>query len=271
MCIKHRHIFYQCVFILAVKSFDFISTHPDNDHVNGLERFSDSISTFYCVDNNVNKTDTNSLKEYIKLRDSGKCCNIEKGTVLNYFNSVIRILWPDVTNKKFKEALEKAEKTGSPNNISPIILLNHNNKKFLWLGDLETDFLESIYYNVDWPKEVDVVFAPHHGRSSAKIPKNILDELNPKLIVIGEAPSEYLDYYRGWNTITQNSAGDINFNVDNTGKIDIFVSNREYANKDLHSLGISEVVYRGDYFDRTYLYYLGTLKRYKGEISGRIF
>lgn len=35
--------------------------------------------------------------------------------------------------------------------------------------------------------------------------------MSPKVIVVGEAPSEDLDYYSGYNTITQNQAGDIEF------------------------------------------------------------
>ena len=52
---------------------------------------------------------------------------------------------------------------------------------------------------------------PHHGRSSGKIPKEWLDAIEPKIIVIGEAPSEKINYLSGYNTITQNSAGDIIF------------------------------------------------------------
>ena len=36
-----------------------------------------------------------------------------------------------------------------------------------------------------------------------------LEQMNPKLIIIGEAPSIHLNYYVSYDTITQNSAGDI--------------------------------------------------------------
>ena len=58
---------------------------------------------------------------------------------------------------------------------------------------------------------MDIVFAPHHGRDSGKIPASILEEMDPKIVVIGEAPSKNLNYYRNYNTITQNSAGYIYF------------------------------------------------------------
>ena len=56
-----------------------------------------------------------------------------------------------------------------------------------------------------------MLFAPHHGRASGKVSSDVLKKLNPFIVVIGEAPSQHLDYYKGYNTITQNSAGDIIF------------------------------------------------------------
>lgn len=56
-----------------------------------------------------------------------------------------------------------------------------------------------------------IVFAPHHGRKTGHIPKSLMDKLTPKLVIVGEAPSDELDYYSGYDTITQNTAGDILF------------------------------------------------------------
>ena len=78
----------------------------------------------------------------------------------------------------------------------------------MWFGDMETNMQEEILDIVDWPA-VDVVFAPHHGRDSGTMPQALLDKLQPSVIIIGEAPSEHLQYYADRNTITQNTAGDI--------------------------------------------------------------
>ena len=48
-----------------------------------------------------------------------------------------------------------------------------------WFGDLETDFMEKIKDEISWPN-VDILFAPHHGRESGKIPKSILEENGPQ-------------------------------------------------------------------------------------------
>ena len=51
----------------------FISTHPDQDHISGLERFDDRFGyvNFYAVKNKATKSDeTADFKRYKKLRDS---------------------------------------------------------------------------------------------------------------------------------------------------------------------------------------------------------
>lgn len=53
----------------------FISTHPDEDHIKGIEAFSEKVGivNFYCVDNQAIKEDeTDNFKKYCELRDSDK-------------------------------------------------------------------------------------------------------------------------------------------------------------------------------------------------------
>lgn len=217
----------------------FISTHPDEDHFHGIEYFDErfSIINFYCVKNEATKPDeTASFKHYCKLRDAEKAFHISKGCSRKWMNqsdeergsSGINILWPITTNENFKKQLKRAKEGGNANNISPIIKYGlENGVTVLWFGDLESDFMESIKDEISLPK-ADIVFAPHHGRSSGKIPKKWRDEISPKIIVIGEADSSMLDYYNGYNTITQNSAKDITFKCE-TGKVHVYVSSSSYS------------------------------------------
>ena len=116
-------------------------------------------------------------------------------------SSGINILWPKTNNSYYKEALEKAKNGESPNNISPIIKYSlENGVNVLWFGDLEKDFMENIKNDLDL-EEADIIFAPHHGRESGKVPSDILEILNPKVVVIGEAPSEHLNYYSKYNQL----------------------------------------------------------------------
>ena len=218
----------------------FISTHPDEDHFHGIEYLDERfhIYNFYCVKNEATKTgDSESFKHYCSLRnDTKKAFYIYKGCSRKWMNqnseergsSGINILWPDTENTQFKEQLKIAKDGGNANNISPIIKYSlENGVVALWFGDLESEFMNIISDEISLPK-ADIVFAPHHGRSSGKLPSNWLSAIDPKIIVIGEADSTMLDYYKGYNTITQNSAHDIVFEC-TTGKVHVFVSNINYS------------------------------------------
>ena len=212
----------------------FISTHPDEDHIRGLIKLDNRINilNFYCVENNATKADeSDDFKHYRKLHNSDKSFYIYKGRSRKWMNikdeergsSGINILWPNIKNVHFQEALEKAKEGNTPNNISPIISYSlKNGIKALWMGDLESDFMDLIQNDLDLEK-INVLFAPHHGRDSGKVPESMLQILDPEIIVIGEAPSEHLNYYKNYNTITQNSAGHIIFKCE-TNKVHIYTS-----------------------------------------------
>jgi beta-lactamase superfamily II metal-dependent hydrolase len=216
----------------------FISTHPDDDHIRGLEYLDDEMRflNFYCVRNSATKEDeTDDFRRYCDLRDSEKAFYISSGCKRRWMNQPsdergsagINILWPDTSNEHFKSALEDAEAGESPNNISAIVQYKvEGGVTILWMGDLETDFMEDIEDSVGL-SSIDILFAPHHGRDSGTVPMSMLETLNPKIIIIGEAPSEHLNYYADYNTITQNSAGDITFHCEDN-LVHIYVSNDSY-------------------------------------------
>ena len=218
----------------------FISTHPDEDHLHGLKFLDEKFNfrNFYCVQNNaIEDNPTEDFKHYCTLRDRKSTFYVYKGCQRKWLNqadenntaSGIKFLWPDVTNNFFKEELRLAAQGISFNNISPIFTYSlENGVKAMWMGDLENSFLEKVKNNIDWP-EVDILFAPHHGRKSGRVPSDVLKKINPSIIVIGEAPSEHLMYYNNYNTITQNTAGDIIFNCE-ARKVHIFTSKTYHTN-----------------------------------------
>lgn len=237
----------------------FISTHPDDDHIHGLKYFDDNISivNFYCVNNSATKSDeTDDFIHYCSLRDSTKkAYYLYEGCSRKWMNigddergsAGINILWPNTSNEYFIDALDLAANSGNPNNISPIVKYAVNDGvTVLWFGDLENSFMENIKDDVDLPN-ADIIFAPHHGRKSGQIPTEWLEAIEPKIIVIGEAPSKTLKYYNNYNTITQNSAGDIVFDCGDN--VDIYVSNYNYSVNFLSNKNKSN----------TYGSYIGTL------------
>jgi len=236
----------------------FISTHPDDDHIKGLKEYNKrfEILNFYCVYNEATKSDeSDDFKEYKKLRDNDKAFYLYKGCSRKWINESnderegagIKCLWPVRENEDFKNALKKAKNGESPNNISPIITYSIGDTKFMWFGDLETDFLENVEDEIAF-SHTSVVFAPHHGRKSGHLPSGVLAKLSPHIIIVGEASSSDLDYYNGYNTITQNSSGDITFDCDGK-KIRIYVESETYSVDFLDN----------EDCDNTLGYYIGTL------------
>lgn len=236
----------------------FICTHPDEDHFGGIQLLDDALSivNFYVVKNQAIKDeDTESFKRYCQLRDDPKkAFYIYKGCSRRWMNesdderktSGISILWPDTSNKHFKEALAACDAGESYNNTSAVIRYGvTGGPSFLWLGDLETQFMEDIADAIALEKTT-VVFAAHHGRASGKIPDAWLEKLDPQIIVIGEAPSRHLHYYTGYQKVTQNMAGDITMDCTDD-KVHFYVSNGEYSHnglkdEDMPDLGTSHYI-----------------------------
>jgi beta-lactamase superfamily II metal-dependent hydrolase len=236
----------------------FISTHPDDDHVRGLVDLDDrlGILNFYCVKNEATKLDhTDDFERYCKLRDSDKAFYIHRHCSRRWMNQSdaerktagINILWPDTADPDYQQALLDAKGGKSPNNTSCILKYSlESGATMLWMGDLETEFMEKIEERIELPS-VDILFAPHHGRD--RVPPSWLSQSDPQIIVLGSADSEHLERYEGRNHISQRRAGDITFECE-SGKTHIYVSNETYSVDFLQDECIPD----------TYGAYLGTLK-----------
>lgn len=235
----------------------FISTHPDDDHICGLCELDAAINivNFYCADNETTKPDwTADFERYGELRDDpNKAFHIYKGCTRNWMNqttsergsSGINILWPDTSNTDYKIELALTKAGESPNNISCIMKYSlEDGVSMIWMGDLETAFMDKIEDAVALPK-IDVLFAPHHGRDTP--PASWLAAMDPQIVVIGEGPSDHQDAYTGFNKIRQNSASDIIFECAE-GNTHVYVSNYLYSVDFLYDEGLPN----------TYGKYIGT-------------
>lgn len=243
----------------------FISTHPDEDHVQQLDYLDDKLEllNFYCVDNAATKpVVTPGFARYRDLRDSTKAFKIFKGckrkwmnqngpgdSGVDYRSAGIEILWPVTDNQDFRDELKKAADGDACNNISPIVSYSlSGGATAVWMGDLETEFMDRIIDEVAFPK-VHILFAPHHGRQSGRIPSKWIDAMDPDIIVMGEANANDSDYaaYPDRNKIRQNSAWDITFDCVGA-KVHCYSSNPDYS-----------VDFLSDEGQSAYDYYIGTL------------
>lgn len=215
----------------------FISTHPDHDHIAGIEFLNDewSILNFYAVENNHPKDESDdSLTTYQWLLRN-KNYPISRGIKRKWLNdssdergsSGINFLWPDLKNEKFQAALAKVEEGKEINNICPIFTYSvTDGPVYMWMGDLETKMQKAFFDEYkDVVPHVDILFQPHHGRESGAVPTDLLEALSPKLIIIGNAPAKHIDYGDSQCTITQNTSGDIMFENDGR-KIHVYTKNK---------------------------------------------
>lgn len=219
----------------------FISTHPDKDHIFGLEKLVKVLdlptTNFYAVKNEIPaEKDNPSLEKYMSLMNDATSASIKAGLDRDFLNqdkagkgigsSGIVFYWPDWDNPEFIKALETVKNGGKANNISPIILYHTEKVRILWMGDME-EGMQKEFFRLHKGEigKVNILFAPHHGRESGQVPADFLAELNPDIVVVGNAPAENLEssykHYGNERTITQNSARDILFDCHDS-QIDVY-------------------------------------------------
>lgn len=225
--------------------FRFILTHPDMDHMDGIQNLFNTfdVQNFWDTDNNketdesgwgeYSEDDWNFYQEIRKSKKSPKTLRLLAGESKEYWEEdKISILSP--TQGLVDTANEKKEY----NNISYVLLFQENKKKILFCGDSEKEAWNGIMSSYeDELTDIDILIAPHHGRKSGGN-DDYLDTLNPKLTLFGNASSKDLDY-SAWNSrdlphFTNNEGGTFVFSVENSG-IDVYCTYENFAkqqNKD---------------------------------------
>lgn len=223
--------------------FRFIISHPDMDHLDGIKDLFDEfeITNTWDTDNDkyinligffagYNKED---WRFYTNLR-AGKNTNTKRLTYFSKTNNIyfneddITILCPT------PELVKQGNKTEDYNDSSYAILFTPPKKnggkwKILLAGDTHDDSWEYIlkYHKAD-VSNIDVLFAPHHGRDSSRN-YDFLETLNPTITLFGNASSEHLAYSKYPETrITNNQAGHIILDT-STEYLKIYVKNFEFA------------------------------------------
>jgi competence protein ComEC len=224
--------------------FRFVITHPDMDHLDGI---SDLYSEFHVANtwdtnNNKyldlqtfpNKYNPEDWKFYTALRD-GKNTNTKRLTYyagdsnLYYNEDNIKILCPTAN------LVARANKEGGDiHDLSYVLLFTAPRKggrewKIVFAGDSHDNSWDYILKNHNEEvTNVDVLFAPHHGRDS-KRSYEFLNTLTPTVTLFGNAGSEHLAYdcYPKIR-LTNNQAGYIVIDV-NEDRLLFLVKNKSFA------------------------------------------
>lgn len=258
--------------------FRFILTHPDMDHMDGVKEFFKQFSPTNFWDTNNNKAiDWNKKphgkfneadwKFYLSLRDGPK--DRENPTRLTlysdsrgqYYNVAadgsdggdgLHILAPA------PELVKDANLDGKDyHGCSYVILYKTCGRRILFGGDSHDDTWEHILANHKKDvTDVDVLIAPHHGRSSDRS-YDFLDVVNPAFTLFGNAPSEHLAYgafsSRGLPKITNNQAGCVLLDISETA-ISVYGTNKKFAQQEAAAYTFESPLHKG-------YHYLGDVRR----------
>ncbi|MBI3805324.1 MAG: MBL fold metallo-hydrolase [Nitrospirae bacterium] len=228
--------------------FRFILTHPDMDHMDGLDVLADEIGITNFWHTGVqreapdfsscpyNEADWNRYESLRDGRESG--VNTLKHLAGVYFQFANRIenaegggdglyiLAPD------DALVAAASDDGDINDGSYVLLYRSAGGRVLIPGDAHDATWEYVlkHYESD-VANCSVMIAPHHGRGSDRS-FDFLDQIRPKLTLFGCAPSEHLAYdawsQRKLAVITSNQAGNIVLEVADQA-LDVYVENAVFA------------------------------------------
>jgi competence protein ComEC len=245
----------------ASNIFRFIISHPDMDHLDGISDLYSEFEITNTWDTDNNKTiDLNSNfagynKEdwqfYTQLR-SGKFGETNRLTYFDYNDCQywneddIKILCPTV------DLVNQANKSsGDYHDVSYVLLFTPPKKgggkwKFILAGDSHDNSWKYIIEKYkDEVSNIDVLFAPHHGRDSNR-DYEFLKTLKPKVTLFGNASSNHLAYTKYPKLrITNNQAGYIVMKVTEDAIL-FAVKNLEFAKAFKKKRGWSDPFYDKD-------------------------
>ena len=231
----------------------FILTHPDMDHMDGLQAFLGAFPPVVFWDtNNKKEMESESWSNspynqddwelYKSLRDSNPQQNPKR---LTNFSGDNGQYWNRDENGNVggdgytilaptPELVDEANRTGDYNDCSYVLLLRTNGSKVIFGGDSHDKTWDYILERWESDiRDIDVLIAPHHGRDSGRS-YDFLNVLNPALTFFGNARSEHLAYYhwrnRGLPIVTNNQANCMIVDA-NVCPMKLYVTNKTYAER----------------------------------------
>lgn len=206
----------------GVKELEFILiTHAHYDHTGGAPYIIDNISTkklymkvYYGNDKDSEGEKNSNVNAYNNLYNKASKKGIYEKINTNFEGKILFLGNMQIKLLATKNLQYYDECYGEDENINSIITyITINNKKILLTGDMEepknikclkkfdsscsvTSITECVI-NKNNIKNIDLLKLPHHGYSSCDINNNIVNNLNPKYIVIGNWSSKVNYYYKG--------------------------------------------------------------------------
>jgi len=218
--------------------FRFILTHPDMDHMSGLNQLANkiSISNFWDTENNkelnnedwdnspYDRKDWDKYQEFRRSEEDPKCLFLYQNSTADccWVQDGITILSPT------KKLVELANETEEYNHLSYVLKIQYSNVKVLIGGDATVEAWDEILDNCGKDVlEADIFLAPHHG-SKNNINKDVFKHINPEYVIVSVAEGVDYDYnyYSGLATnqvLSTKYYGTMNVEIKQDGSCQIFV------------------------------------------------
>jgi beta-lactamase superfamily II metal-dependent hydrolase len=180
----------------------FILTHPDMDHMSGLDEFSKNVPIvcFWDTEHNkqmgddwnscpYNKEDWDKYQEFRNSKEKPQCLHIYQNQTNNYWTQDnITILSPT------QNLVELAKKTEEYNHLSYVLRFEYKGVVFLLGGDATKDAWDEIYSTCDASDlQADIFLAPHHG-SEKNVNEKVFKNINPDYVIVSVAEGVDYDY-----------------------------------------------------------------------------
>ena len=152
-----------------IDHFDYlVCSHPDTDHYNGfidiLKKSDGSDRTYDKVLSPVTSYDTNAFNSFAKQYNKGFFDKISKAKVSN---KPMKLGSADI----YILASDSVENKSKTNNRSIVLIIEYQNKRFLFPGDAEWDLEKFLIDEYDESKlNCDVLKIAHHGSDTSTNP-----------------------------------------------------------------------------------------------------
>jgi len=227
--------------------FRFIITHPDMDHMDGLENLLTELHVQNVWEPGIrrSKPDFSNCPFHEGDWDCYQKLIDRKWPRINVLSNLAGAIFEfankgDTENRgdclsivaPNKSLVTEANSSEDLNDGSYVIVYRTCGGNIIFPGDSHDETWNFVIQNYsDLVKDCAVLIAPHHGRKSDRA-YDFLDVLKPRLTLFGNAPSEHLAY-SAWSTrnlpyITNNQAGNIILEATDSG-IDVYVENVSFA------------------------------------------
>lgn len=236
----------------AQSIFRYIQTHPDMDHMDGLDELSKSfdIYNFWDTQNDKQQEFGENGKSGRYLKKDWDCyCRLRKSKespkALFYLDGASNKFFSEDNNgiknddylkilSPTKALIDTANEQEDWNDSSYVILYVTHGFKILFCGDSDMGTINHLIQNhKEDISDIDVLIAPHHGRDSDK-DFAFLDIMKPRVTLMGNAKSKFLAYDE-WNNrdlihITNNQVDNVLIEFDDEAMC-VSVSNQSFADK----------------------------------------